>query len=161
MSIIVSEADSFIEVSSMTLIPNPNPKYEYNPTLHIVGERKSFDLDDHEAVGIFDQLIDFYSQEPISKFTTTIIVTGVKKSSGYFEGRSYDSTKVYIQLDFDKNCDASGAYIVELNWGASNNFSKLAPVQFPFEAVASFEQVLSSEHKSLKLVLADIQIKSV
>lgn len=90
------------------------------------------------------------------QFQSQIVVIGIKRSKGEFEGTSYDSTKVYTStvLDASKG-DAVGHAGSEYTWGKSDNFNKLATLKFPVQCEATFEQV--STGKALKMVLIDLK----
>lgn len=90
------------------------------------------------------------------QFTSQLIVTGVKRSKGEFEGTNYDSTKVYaaVSLDSTKG-DAVGSAGAEYAWGNSENYLKLSSLKFPFEATAVFEIVTNG--RTQKTILLDVR----
>lgn len=85
-----------------------------------------------------------------------LIITGAKASSGDFEGRSYDSTKVYIQTRMNPDSgDMAGFATTEYNWGPSDNFKKIRDQKYPFKALVEMDLVTSG--KSSKMVVIDVQ----
>lgn len=90
------------------------------------------------------------------QFTSTVTVTGAKRSKGDFEGTAYDSTKIYIQTAMDTSKgDAMGTAGSEYTWGLSDNFLKIASLKYPFNAVANFEMVTNG--KAQKTILIDLK----
>lgn len=81
------------------------------------------------------------------------IITGAKPSKGEMEGRSYDSTKIYIQTKMDSN--GRGFATSEYNWGDSTNFDKIKDLQYPFSANVSLEMVTSG--KTTRMIVTDVQ----
>lgn len=85
-----------------------------------------------------------------------LIITGAKASSGEFEGRVYDSTKIYVQTRMNTdNGDMVGYATTEYNWGASTNFAKIRDLKYPFKAVVDIEIMTSG--KNSKMVIVDVQ----
>lgn len=85
-----------------------------------------------------------------------MIITGAKSSSGEYEGRSYDSTKIYVQTKMnDQSGEMVGFATSEYNWGASSNFNKLRDLDFPLKAKVEMEIVTSG--KNSKMVVVDVQ----
>ena len=90
------------------------------------------------------------------QFKTQIIVTGAKRSKGEFDGTAYDSTKIYTSTSLDTSKgDAVGEAGSEYAWGLSDNFNKIASLQFPFQAEATMEIV--SNGKSNKTIMLDLK----
>jgi len=87
--------------------------------------------------------------------SNTVIVTGAKRSKGEYEGRSYDSTKVYVQAMLDPTTgDGAGFATAEYPWGTSQNFAKIASLQYPFKAEITLELVTTG--KSSRHILMDL-----
>jgi hypothetical protein len=85
-----------------------------------------------------------------------MIITGAKSSSGEYEGRTYDSTKVYVQTKMnDQNGEMVGFATSEYNWGDSSNFAKLKDLDYPVKAKVAIEIVTSG--KNSKMVITDVQ----
>jgi hypothetical protein len=62
-------------------------------------------------------------------------VVGAKRSKGEYEGKPFDSTKIYALLDLNNSSDQGrGFATVEYPWGKSDNFGKISHLPFPFEA---------------------------
>ena len=85
-----------------------------------------------------------------------MIITGAKSSFGEYEGRSYDSTKIYVQTKMnDQSGEMVGFATSEYNWGDSSNFSKLKDFDFPLKAKVEMDIVTSG--KNSKMVVIDVQ----
>ncbi len=85
-----------------------------------------------------------------------MIITGAKSSFGEYEGRTYDSTKVYVQTKMnDQSGEMVGFATSEYNWGDSSNFAKLKDLDYPIKARVSIEIVTSG--KNSKMVVTDVQ----
>lgn len=85
-----------------------------------------------------------------------MIITGAKSSSGEYEGRIYDSTKIYVQTRMnEQNGEMVGYATSEYNWGSSANFAKLKDLDFPLKAKVELDIVTSG--KSSKMVVLDVQ----
>lgn len=82
-----------------------------------------------------------------------MIIVGSKPSKGEMEGRSYDSTKIYIQTKFDSN--GRGFATTEYNWGNSTNFDKIKDLQYPFNAQVTLEMVTTG--KTQRIIVTDVQ----
>lgn len=90
------------------------------------------------------------------QFSSTVTVTGAKRSKGEYEGTSYDSTKIYVQTGMDTSKgDAAGFAGSEYTWGMSDNFQKIASLKYPFNATATFEIVTNG--KAQKTILIDLK----
>lgn len=90
------------------------------------------------------------------KFTSNITVVGIKSSKGEFEGRAFDSTKVYALIDLDTSKGtAKGQAVAEYTFGDSTEFDKFKHLPFPFKAVADVEIV--SNGKTTKTVVHGIK----
>lgn len=87
------------------------------------------------------------------KFQAQIIVTGMKPSKGDFEGRIYDSTKVYVQAELDEATGGKGFATQEYSLGTSAEFGKYSHLPFPVEGLATFEQVTTG--KAMKTVMRE------
>lgn len=84
-----------------------------------------------------------------------MIITGAKSSSGEYEGRTYDSTKIYVQTKMNEQAgEMVGFATSEYNWGASSNFNKLKDLDFPLKAKVEMEIVTSG--KNSKMVVVDV-----
>lgn len=83
-------------------------------------------------------------------------ITGAKSSLGEYEGRTYDSTKIYVQTKMnEQNGEMVGFATSEYNWGDSSNFQKLKDLDFPIKAKVGIEIVTSG--KNSKMVVTDVQ----
>ena len=90
------------------------------------------------------------------KFVTDITVVGMKSSKGEFEGKAFDSTKVYALIDLDiSKGTAKGQAVAEYTFGDSTEFDKFKHLPFPFKAAADVEIV--SNGKTQKTVVMGIK----
>jgi hypothetical protein len=90
------------------------------------------------------------------KFQTEITVVGMKASKGEFEGKGYDSTKLYALVDMDASKGtAKGQATAEYTFGDSTEFEKFKHLPFPFKAVADVEIVTNG--KTQKTVVASLK----
>lgn len=74
-------------------------------------------------------------------FKSTIIVLGAKSSKGDYNGKPYDSTKIFYQADLAEGENFAGQVGETLVWGTSENFPKIKNLDFPFEAAVTLQQV--------------------
>ncbi len=85
-----------------------------------------------------------------------MIITGAKSSKGEYEGRAFDSTKIYCQTKMNsEGGEMVGFATSEYNWGDSTNFSKIKHLDFPLKAKVNVEIVTSG--KNTKMVVTDVQ----
>ena len=64
-----------------------------------------------------------------------LLVLGAKSFKGDVEGKSYDSTTLFVVMDVsEKNGTAVGQNVVEMKFGKSDEFSKLNSLPFPIQA---------------------------
>jgi len=91
------------------------------------------------------------------QFTSNVKVTGMKFNKGNLDnGQSYDSTKVYVETSLDESKgNAKGFASSEYTFGTSKEFNSFAALDFPFAAVATFEQVTNG--KTQKTVLISLK----
>jgi len=90
------------------------------------------------------------------KFTSEVLVMGMKFSKGEFEGNAYDSTKVYVEVAMDDSKEtAKGSACAEYTMGTSAEFGKYKHLPFPFRGVGEFEVVTNG--KTSKTVLHSIK----
>ena len=89
------------------------------------------------------------------QFKQKVVVSGMKRSKGDFEGQAFDSTKFYIETDLDdRSGNALGKATSEYAFGKSDEFEKYKHLQFPFEAEATLE--LMTTGKVTKVALLDL-----
>jgi hypothetical protein len=90
------------------------------------------------------------------KFKQIVVVTGIKRSVGEFEGRKYDSTKIYVQVDLDDSKgNAKGMATAEYGIGDSKEFEHYCHLPFPFNAEAEME--ISSTGKSERVMVLSLK----
>lgn len=89
-----------------------------------------------------------------------VVVTGIKRSKGNFEGTAYDSTKFYIQTDLDDSKgNSKGMASTEYSMGLSDEYDKFSHLSFPFTAIAEMELVTSG--KVTKISLLSVKPKAL
>lgn len=88
------------------------------------------------------------------KFVSQVKVTGMKPSKGDFEGRAYDSTKVYVETALD-DTKGKGFASAEYSFGEASEFDKFKHLTFPFVAEMELEIVTSG--KQTKTVVRGIK----
>lgn len=79
---------------------------------------------------------------------------GAKPSKGDYDGRAYDSTKIYLDLPLS---DGNGACTIEYSWGTSDNYAKLENIDLPADVMVDFE--LMTTGKGQKTIIHDIEVK--
>lgn len=88
-------------------------------------------------------------------FHSEVVVQGMKRSKGDFEGTVYNSTKFYIDTDLDdRTGNAWGKATSEYSLGDFDMADKYKHIGFPFRAKAVFSQVTTG--KAVKLILVDL-----
>ena len=86
------------------------------------------------------------------RFNAQVVVTGIKRSKGEFEGAKYDSTKFYIQTDLDDSKGNSrGMATVEYSMGDSEEYAAYEKLPLPFTANAVFNQVTTGKVTKITL----------
>lgn len=89
-----------------------------------------------------------------------VVITGAKGSKGEYEGRPFDSTKIYVQTRLDPTKGTmAGMATEEYTWGTSENFEKIKDLKFPIQANVDFENV--SNGRSSKTIVMDLQVLPV
>jgi len=88
------------------------------------------------------------------QFESTIVVLGAKSSKGDYNGRPYDSTKVFAQSELQQGENFAGFVSTEYTWGTSFNFDRIKGLEYPFKAKAVMQIV--SNGKDSKTILLDL-----
>lgn len=83
-----------------------------------------------------------------------VVVTAFKASKGDFNGKPFDSTKVYLETGILAGERSRGVISAEYTWGLSDNYSKLEHLEPPFKAKATLQQV--SNGRDSKTILIDL-----
>ena len=83
-----------------------------------------------------------------------VVVTAFKASKGDFNGKPFDSTKVYLETGILAGERSKGVIASEYTWGLSDNYSKLEHLDPPFKAKAVLQQV--SNGRSVTTILVDL-----
>lgn len=90
------------------------------------------------------------------KFTNRVVVTGMKRGKGDFEGVAYDSTKFFIQTELDASKgNARGVCTTEYTLGLSSEYEKFENIPLPFQADAEME--ISSSGRGQKILLVSLR----
>lgn len=77
-------------------------------------------------------------------YVTKGLILGAKSFSGMIDGRSFDTTTVYVQTMLDESSGtAKGFAGASYQWGKSENFEKIKHLPFPVEAELTMETVTS------------------
>ena len=86
--------------------------------------------------------------------TSDVVVTGSKASKGDFNGKPFDSTKVYVETEMQAGERSSGTVSTEYTWGTSDNYPKIEKLKYPFKAKAVLQIV--SNGRDSKTILVDL-----
>lgn len=91
------------------------------------------------------------------QFTSKGRVTGFKFFNDTVEGKSYDSTTVYVEVGLDDRAGtAKGSATQPFAWGDSGNFHRIKHLPVPFDAELTYEMVTNGKGAS-KQVLVDLK----
>ncbi len=95
------------------------------------------------------------------RMNATMKILGAKKSKGDFNGRPYDSTILYQEINLKDGEDFMGAASEEIKWGTSSNFDhlKVSGIKFPFVAEVTLEQVTNGRNSTLVIVELKPQVQ--
>lgn len=86
------------------------------------------------------------------RFTSEVVVYGLKASKGDMEGVAFDSCKAYVLTPFDESKGtARGAATAEYTIGKSDEFDKYAKIELPFKAKADME--ITTNGKTMKTIV--------
>lgn len=88
------------------------------------------------------------------QYESNIVVLGAKASKGDFNGRPFDSTKVFAQAELQKGENFAGFVSTEYTWGTSFNFERIKGLEYPFSAKAKMQVV--SNGKTSTTVMLDL-----
>lgn len=92
------------------------------------------------------------------QFKSQSRVSSIQPSKGEYEGRPYDSTKVFVETPLSADALGWGHVTVQYNWGLSDNydaFMKKYGNDKPFDAEITWENI--SKGTTSKLVLLDVK----
>ncbi|WP_431437621.1 hypothetical protein [Acinetobacter lwoffii] len=87
-------------------------------------------------------------------FTSEVVVRGSKPSKGDFNGKPFNSTKVYIDTGMQAGERSSGQVTTEYTWGTSDNYDRIEKIPHPFKAKAVMQIV--SNGRDSKTILIDL-----
>ena len=85
---------------------------------------------------------------------SSVIVRGARPSKGDYNGRAYDSTKVFAQSELQEGENFAGFVSTEYSWGTSFNFERIKGIEYPFKAKAVMQIV--SNGKDSKTIMLDL-----
>ena len=85
---------------------------------------------------------------------SNVIVRGARPSKGDYNGRAYDSTKVFAQSELQEGENFAGFVSTEYSWGTSFNFERIKGIEYPFKAKAVMQIV--SNGKDSKTIMLDL-----
>ena len=94
------------------------------------------------------------------QFETTIVILGAKASKGEYNGRPFDSTKVFEQAELQQGENFAGFVSTEYLWCILFNFERIKGLDFPFSAKAKM-QVVSNGKTSTTVMLDLVPEKTV
>ena len=83
-----------------------------------------------------------------------VVVTAFKASKGDYNGKPFDSTKVYLETGMQAGERARGIVSTEYTWGLSDNYAKIEHIEPPFKAKAILQQV--NNGRESKTILIDL-----
>jgi hypothetical protein len=79
-------------------------------------------------------------------FESQVVVKGMKRSKGDFEGTAFDYTAIFIEVSLDESKkNAIGTATQDFRMGTSEVYDRFASIPFPFNAKAKFEMVASGK----------------
>lgn len=85
------------------------------------------------------------------KFVSDITILGAKQSKGEFDGRKFDSTKLFYQADLKTGENFVGQVGESITWGTSFNFERIKHMKFPVTLEGTFEMVSNGSQSTLIL----------
>lgn len=87
------------------------------------------------------------------QFQSNLKILGMKASKGTFEGVSFDSTRVYVEVPLDDSKgNAKGFASAEYVLGLSTEYEKFKDLNFPFEAKATLEIVTTGKMQKTQMI---------
>lgn len=87
------------------------------------------------------------------QFQSQVVVTGMKRAKGNYEGTDYDSTTAFIEVDMDESQkNAKGRATQDYKIGTSEEFDKFISLPFPFKATATFELTTNGKTQRQRVV---------
>lgn len=90
------------------------------------------------------------------RLTSDFILHGAKPSKGDYNGKPYDSTKIYLELALK---DGMGCCTVEYQWGDSSNYDKLKGLELPCDVSVDFELVTTGKDNSQQTIIHGLRPK--
>lgn len=83
-----------------------------------------------------------------------VVVTAFKASKGDFNGKPFDSTKVYVETGMQAGERSKGIVSTEYVWGTSSNYDLIEKLDPPFKAKAVLQVV--NNGRDSKTILVDL-----
>ena len=87
------------------------------------------------------------------QFESTIVVLGAKASKGEYNGRPFDSTKIFAQAELQEGENFAGFVSTDYTWGTSFNFERIKGLKYPCKAKATMKS--ESNGKDSKTILVN------
>lgn len=89
------------------------------------------------------------------RIKSDFILRGAKPTNVVMDGRTYDNTKIYVDLPIS---GGKGCMTTEYQWGDSSNYTKhLEHLDYPCDVVVEFEMVMQG--KNQRTIIHDVQVK--
>lgn len=86
------------------------------------------------------------------EFKSNVLIRGLRKTKCEIEGKSYDNTKVFIEMDLDDSAGmARGVATQPFEFGLSTEYDKLSAMVLPCQAEVTFEFVTSGKEKKQRI----------
>lgn len=90
-------------------------------------------------------------------YKAQVIVSGAKRINDTIDGKKYDSTTLFVQIDLDESTgNAKGQSTQPFAWGASDNFARIAHLPMPFSAEVTIRNVTNGRGVG-KQVVTDLK----
>lgn len=83
-----------------------------------------------------------------------VVVTAFKASKGDFNGKPFDSTKVYVETGMQAGERSKGIVSTEYVWGTSANYDLIEKLDPPFKAKAILQVV--NNGRDSRTILVDL-----
>lgn len=87
-------------------------------------------------------------------FQSDVVVHGAKASQGDFNGKPFNSCKVYIATEMQAGERSTGIATTEYTWGLSTNFESIENLSYPFKAKATMQVVTNG--RDTRTILIDL-----
>lgn len=85
-------------------------------------------------------------------FKSTLKVTAAKRFNNTVDGKHYDTTTVFYEVDMPDNDDHIGQVTESIKWGTHVNLEKLRGLSTPFYADCTLQQVSTGNKSTLIMI---------